>query len=256
MLVFKITLAPILIALVTLAGRKWGPGVAGWLLGFPLNSGPIIFFLLLERGPRFAASAARGSLLGILAWMAFCVTYAFCCNRMSWWWATLAGWLAYFLVAAAFFSVTVGVVWSYVLVIVALLVVLALFPAVPESVEPSGLPREDLWLRMATASLMVLSLTAVAKALGATLSGILTAFPAYTTILAVFTHRHGAGFAARALKGVTAGLFTAATFLMTLSVSLMHLNGTLSFALAIAAALAVQATTLPFVRRTVRLVPG
>lgn len=256
MLVFKITLAPILIALVTLAGRKWGPSVAGWLLGFPLNSGPIIFFLLLERGPRFAASAARGSLLGILAWMAFCLTYAFCCNRMSWWYATLAGWLAYSLIAAALLPVTLGVVWSYALVTLSLVAVLAIFPATPESEKPSSLPGEDLWLRMATASLMLLSLTAVAKVLGATLSGILTAFPAYTTILAVFTHRHGAGLAARAMKGVTAGLFTAATFLMTLSVALMHLKGALSFALAIAAALAVQGTTFLFVHRPVRLVPG
>lgn len=250
MLLFKITLAPILIALVSRAGRKWGPGVAGWLLGLPLNSGPIIFFLLLEQGPPFAAATARGSLLGIMAWMAFCMAYAFCCVRMSWLWATLAGWIAYSLVGAALLHVTVGVVWSYLLVMATLVVALAVFPEIPESHELSSLPHQDLWLRMATASLMVLSLTAVAKALGATRSGILSAFPAYTTILAVFAHRHGAGFALRALKGVTAGLFTAATFLMTLSISLTHLHGVASFALATAAALAVQATTLPFVRRS------
>ena len=93
-LLFKIILAPVLIALVSLAGRKWGPSIAGWLLGLPLNSGPIIFFLLLEQGPRFAADAARASLLGILAWAAFCVTYALCCVKTSWWWSTLIGWAA------------------------------------------------------------------------------------------------------------------------------------------------------------------
>ena len=42
MLLFKIFLAPVLILLVSLAGRKWGHGVSGWLLGLPLGSGPIL----------------------------------------------------------------------------------------------------------------------------------------------------------------------------------------------------------------------
>src|SRR5262249_1867992 len=96
---------------------------------------------------------------------------------------------------------------------------------------------------------MVVTLTGVASMLGPTRSGILTAFPAYTTILAVFSHRHGVAFAVQALKGVTAGLFTAATFLMTLSVSLPHLGGMQSFALATAAALVVQTVSLLFIRR-------
>ena len=76
MLLFKILLAPVLIALVSLAGRKWGPGIAGWLLGIPLNSGPILFFLVLEQGPDFASRTAIGSLLGILAWAAFSMVYS------------------------------------------------------------------------------------------------------------------------------------------------------------------------------------
>ncbi|HKD45027.1 MAG TPA: hypothetical protein VKD24_05170, partial [Candidatus Angelobacter sp.] len=101
MLLFKIILAPVLIALVSLAGRRWGPSVSGWLLGLPLNSGPILLFLLLEQGARFASDAARASLLGTLAWAAFCVVYALCSMRTSWWWSTLAVWIAYSVVAAA-----------------------------------------------------------------------------------------------------------------------------------------------------------
>jgi hypothetical protein len=248
-LLFKITLAPILIALVSLAGRKWGAGVAGWLLGLPLNSGPIIFFLLLEQGPQFASGAARGSLLGILAWAAFCIAYAFCCLRMSWWRCTLAGWLAYFVIAIALLPVSVNAVWAFALVAVALIAMLRMFPQAPRPDEVSTSPPPDLWLRMATASVMVVTLTGVARMLGPTRSGILTAFPAYTTILAVFSHRHGVAFAVQALKGVTAGLFTAATFLMTLSISLPHLGGMQSFALATACALVVQAVSLLFIRR-------
>src|SRR5215472_6578895 len=127
-LFFKITLAPVLIALVSLAGRRWGPSVAGWLLGLPLNSGPILFFLLLEHGPRFASDAARGSLLGILAWAAFCVVYASCCVRMSWWWSTLAGWIGYCVIAAALVPVSLSAIWAFVLVTFVLAAIIITFP--------------------------------------------------------------------------------------------------------------------------------
>jgi hypothetical protein len=248
-LLFKIILAPVLIALVSLAGRKWGPSIAGWLLGLPLNSGPILLFLLLEQGPRFAADAARGSLLGILAWAAFCVAYALCCVKTSWWWSTLIGWAAYFAVGLLLLTVHLGVTWGFVLVTMALIAILLLFPKAPQSDSPSDAPKPDLWLRMATASIMVVTLTGVARILGPTRSGILSAFPAYTTILAVFSHRHGAASAIQTLKGVTVGLYTAAVFLLVLSLSLGRLGGAPSFALASAAGLAVQMVSLVYVRR-------
>jgi|SRR5215472_7799898 len=239
-----------LIALVSLAGRKWGPSVAGWLLGLPLNSGPILLFLFLEQGPRFTAEAARGSLLGILAWAAFCLTYAFCCMKMPWWWSTLTGWIAYCVAAVALLPLKLSVTWAFAFVTVVLAGTLLGFPKAPQPDTVTGdAPPRDLWLRMLTASVMVVTLTGVAKALGPTRSGILSAFPAYTTILAVFSHRHGPAPAVKTLKGVTAGLFTAATFFLALSTSLMRLSGTRSFGLAAAAALLVQAVSLLFIRR-------
>jgi hypothetical protein len=249
-LLLKIVLAPVLIALVSLAGRRWGPGVAGWLLGLPLNSGPILFFLLLEQGPRFAAEATRGSLLGIVAWASFCVTYAFCCLRMPWWWSTLIGWIAYFVIAWALLPLRLTVIWAFVLVTVALCVLWLIFPKAPQPDSSSTQDKQDLWLRMATASVMVLTLTGVASLLGPTRSGILTAFPAYTTILAVFAHRHGAASAIRALKGVTTGLYTAATFFLVLSLCLVRWGNAWSFVWASAAGLAVHAVSLVFVRRS------
>jgi hypothetical protein len=35
-LALKLTLLPLLIYLVTLAGRRWGQAVAGWLSAFPI----------------------------------------------------------------------------------------------------------------------------------------------------------------------------------------------------------------------------
>jgi hypothetical protein len=55
-LALKLVLTPALIGAVSLAGRRWGPGVSGWLVGFPLTSGSVAFFLSLDHGLAFAAA--------------------------------------------------------------------------------------------------------------------------------------------------------------------------------------------------------
>src|SRR5256885_13738533 len=64
LLLAKLLLTPLLIAAVTLAGRRWGPAVGGWLAGLPLTSRPVSVFLALEQGPGVAARAAVGALAG------------------------------------------------------------------------------------------------------------------------------------------------------------------------------------------------
>ena len=50
LLLLKLTLAPGLVAAVTLAGRRWGPRVAGWLGGLPVIVGPILLALAIVTG--------------------------------------------------------------------------------------------------------------------------------------------------------------------------------------------------------------
>ena len=249
MLLFKIIVAPVLIALVSLAGKRWGHGVSGWLLGLPLNSGPILVFMVLQQGHSFASAAAIGSLLGIVAWAAFGFVYALCCPRLAWWASMLAGWAAYGLVALLLLPVHLGVGWSFMLVAAALSTMLLMFPgpAGNDSVSPTR--KYELWLRMLTASVMVVTLTGVAKALGPQRSGILTAFPAYTTILAVFSHQQSAASAMKVMRGVNMGLYTAAVFFLVLSPCLVRMGAVLAFSLALAAALLVQGVSLVFVRK-------
>ena len=63
----KITLVPLLIGAITLAGRRWGPSVAGWLSGLPVVAGPIMYFIAIENGAGFASNALVGMLLGVFA---------------------------------------------------------------------------------------------------------------------------------------------------------------------------------------------
>ncbi|WP_431478872.1 hypothetical protein [Massilia eburnea] len=82
-LALKLFLVPWLIYAVTLAGRRWGPAVAGWLSAFPIVAGPILLAISLEQGAGFAAAAAQGTLLAVLAMIVFSLTYAWASGRMG-----------------------------------------------------------------------------------------------------------------------------------------------------------------------------
>jgi len=253
-LLFKIALAPVLIYAVTLAGRRWGPAVAGWLLGLPLTSFPVLLFLSLEQGPQFASRAARGSLLGLLAWATFNLVYAYACLKLNWWQSTLIGWAAYFAIAAALLPVTITAVWAFLAAIVALAAVLVVFPRVSHSQASPTLGKYYMCIRMASASAMVFLITSIAEALGPTASGLFTTFPTYSTILAVFSHREEEAAAVNILKGVTAGLYTSATFFLVTCLGLLHWHPALSFAVALSSAAPVQAASLLYLRRNAKTI--
>jgi hypothetical protein len=82
--ILKVTLAPCLILLASLAGRRRGPGVGGWVTGLPLTSGPVSLLLALEHGPDFATRAALGTLFGVVSHTVFCVAYSRVAGPVNW----------------------------------------------------------------------------------------------------------------------------------------------------------------------------
>ncbi|HSE05221.1 MAG TPA: hypothetical protein VLK35_13795, partial [Methylomirabilota bacterium] len=94
-LTLKLVLTPALIGAATLAGRRWGQSVGGWLVGLPLTTGPVAFFIALDQGEHFAAAAALGSLAGAAAEAAFCVAYGRLAGRTGWPLAMLAATAAF-----------------------------------------------------------------------------------------------------------------------------------------------------------------
>jgi uncharacterized membrane protein (GlpM family) len=83
-LILKLLLIPGFLLLISLAGKRWGPSVAGWLSGLPVVVGPILFFLAIEQGPAFAAHSAVAALSAMFAMIAFCITYAQVAQRANW----------------------------------------------------------------------------------------------------------------------------------------------------------------------------
>ncbi len=251
LLILKLILVPILIGAVSLAGRRWGPAISGWLVGLPLSSAPITLFLALEQGTAFAARAALGTLMGLISASAFCLAYSRLSRRLGWVGSALGGWIVYFIATALLDRVSLPLVTSFVGVVLVIAAVLVLLPARHVLAGPVVPPWWEIPLRMIAATAMVVTITAVAAALGPRLSGLLTPFPVYTTVLAVFTHAfQGPAAATGLLRGVQAGLFTFATFFFVVAGTLESKGLFGAFGLAGLAALFLHGVSLWFLRRS------
>src|SRR5258708_17555903 len=96
MLAIKLLLTPMLVGVMSLVGRRWGPAVSGWFVGLPLTSGPITLYLALDQGTAFAARAAQGTLLGLISVASFCLAFSWLSLRAGWLGGLLAGWWGFF----------------------------------------------------------------------------------------------------------------------------------------------------------------
>jgi hypothetical protein len=269
-LALKLVLTPLLIGAASLAGRRWGPAVSGWLVGLPLTSGPVAFFLALGLGSRFASAAAAGTLAGTISQCVFCLAYSWLAARYSAGWppAVLGGTVGFAAATIALTSVPLPLAVLFPIVVLALALTLRLLPtgslsgrvgcmlpSAPSSPSPAPAaspPAWDLPARMAAATAIVLALTVAASALGPRLTGLLAPFPVYATILAVFAHRQlGPAAAVRVLSGLLYGLFGFAAFFLVIAALIEHLGIGPAFALAILLDLASQGLSLRFVRNGV-----
>ena len=236
----KLLLVPFLIALVTLAGRRWGPSVAGWLSAFPIVSGPILLAIALEQGAGFAATAAANTLLAVLAILVFSITYARSARRgMPR--AMTAALLAYAAAVVALQAVVLPLWAGFAAVLAGLLVAPLLFGPAPARASSTGKPSNDLPWRMLAGAVLSLSVTYAAAALGPRLSGLFAMFPVMSTVLVGFSHRaSGPGFAVALLRGMINGYVAFAVFCLVLSLLLPARGIGAAFLLATGAALAVQ----------------
>jgi hypothetical protein len=248
LLILKLVLVPTLVAAVTLAARRWGLRVGGVLTALPMVAGPTLGFYAIEQGHAFAASASRATMLGIAASGAFCVAYAWSARRVSWAPSVLAGWGAFACTALAMYGLPdLRGGGELALAVGALLISSRLLPTAPAGEMSITRQRWDLPMRMLVAAGVVVLFTALAALLGARLSGVLTALPVVTMIIAVFTHvQSGAGAIAAYFRGLLRGLHSFALFCAVFSAALGALEWGLlpATAAALAAQLSLQSLVL------------
>jgi hypothetical protein len=252
LLALKLLLVPAFLLALSLAGRRWGPSVAGWLAGLPAVGGPILFFLAYEHGASFAATAATAALAAVFPTICFCLAYAHAALRLPWPGA--------YLCALAAWGAGGWVVTRVPLApLVALAIALATLVAAPRffpraAVKSSNLVTgPEIACRMLAGAALTVGVTAVAGAVGDVWSGVLAVYPLLATVLATFSHaRHGGGQAAALLRALATGLYSFTTFCFVLALLVKPAGIAAAFVAATLAALGVQAATLMALKRVIR----
>jgi hypothetical protein len=254
LIAFKLFITPIFIGCLTLAGRRWGPIASGLLMGLPLTSGPISFILAHQYGLQFASHAAIGNLVGQASVCIFCLTYSLVAQKKRWLISAIAGTSAFVLATLVWniFS------WKLVPAFIVLVLVIALLPRfIPNaaaSINGTIYPKWDLPARMIIATLFVVLLTTFANLLGPQLSGLISPFPVFGVVLAIFTHsQQGSKAVSTMLRGVIMGSGSFACFYLIVGIFLTTIGIAWTYALASCGAIFASAIYYRITRSNLRL---
>jgi hypothetical protein len=244
MLLLKLLLVPALIALITLAGRRWGPAVAGWLAGFPVVAGPILLMIGVEQGPLFAAQGAQSALTAVLANLAFSIGYSWSALRWPWYVCLPVGVLA-FALAGMLLSVVALPLWGAVALTAAGLgMAPRAFPKRQFTAPPARPSPLELPARMLAGAVLTVLVTVFAQRLGPAVSGLFAVFPVMSLVFGIFSHiEWGAAGAIRLLSGMVHGLYAFVVFCPVVAIAVPRLGLWLGFTAALLCALLIQAST-------------
>lgn len=219
-LLIKLFAAPALIGLASLAGRRWGPNIAGLLGGLPLVGAPVVLTLWLSDGAEYAQQVSLTAPVGVWANIVYMLVVGYTSAFWRWYLAIPVGWACY--LAAGLVIDAAGVahsLWLGIGVIPALWIAATHWLPQPESIpHPAHLPRIELAARVAAAAALVLTLTTVSNAVGPSLTGILSGAPVAAVVIPAFTFANaGRDALLLALRGFLTGLMGFVVFFLVLA---------------------------------------
>jgi hypothetical protein len=248
LLTLKLLLTPFLITLATLVGRKWGPGVSGWLIGLPLTSGPVSLILAVQYGTDYALRAAIGTLAGQTSVCIFCLAYSLAAAKLKWQASAGIAILAFLGSTFVWNRFSLPLIATF---FIALLLIGAIFWLIPRREAEYGAmqaPKWDIPARMLLATTFVVLITSYSLLLGPHLSGLLAPFPVFGLVLSTFTHHQLGGEAAvKLLRGVVLGSFGFISFFLVVGLALPALGIVVTYLLATLAAVVVNGVLLKVV---------
>lgn len=245
----KLVLTPSMMYLASAAGRRWGPGVSGWLTGLPLLAGPISVFICIEQGSAFAAHAAGSTLLGMWSSCAFCLAY-YAAGRRGWPAASLSAIVAFTAGTALLNRVEVSPLLGLAGVLAGAALCLGSLRAPRSKSAATSPPAWDMPMRLVIAAAFVLVQTGIAGWLGPQLSGLVIPFPIVVILLTAFAHRqYGVDGAVRVLRGFLVGMYAFAAFFVVLALRLESWGAWVAYPLALAVCVAINGATLWALRK-------
>ncbi len=199
----KITVAPLMVLSVSFLQRSFGERFGGWLLGLPITTGPFIFIIAIQEGITFAGHTTRGVLLGQIALITFCWSYAYAALRRPWLQALAFGTIICLLTGFLVTAVKLPVVMSDLLLIVIWGIAMRWWPRSNFPEQRILLPKWELPVRILVTLSLLISLSALAPHIGAKLAGALSTYPVIASVLGSFNQkRFGPGATIATLRGL------------------------------------------------------
>ena len=235
----RLALVPAVVWLASLAARRWGHTVSGYLGGLPLIGGPITLYLALDHGAQFAAQSAVVTLAAIVGQAAHLTLFTYMGRRARWPVALLAGWTGF---AVAAIGVALLPLTPAIALALAALSLAAALRAIERPQDEASLPAVppvELRLRLAAALVLAIVILAGAQEFGPVVSGVLLSVPVTGSIMPPFTLAlYGRGALARLARGFVAGLTGFSAFFFIVACCAVSLGITKTFVFAVAGALA------------------
>jgi hypothetical protein len=235
----RLALVPAAVWLASLAARRWGHAVSGYLGGLPLIGGPITFYLALDHGAEFAAQSAMFTLAAIVGQAAHLLAFAHSARFGRWAVSLAAGWTSFAVVSVAAAQLPLTPLFALALAVAALAAAWMALPRAHGAPSLPLVPPAELWLRLGAAFALAIGIVLSAEAFGPVVSGVLLSVPVTGSIMPPFTLAlYGPGALARLMRGFVIGLTGFTAFFFTLAAGLAALGIGPAFATAAAAALA------------------
>jgi hypothetical protein len=211
-----VQLAQVMFPLITMGAatvvqRRFGHRAGGVVVGLPLTMASFLLVLLVSDGQAVAGAAARGSMVGQLGVVAFCLVYAHLAHRGSRPAVALPSALAGVGGVAVGLS-AVAVTWvALPITLAAVIAASRALPPPPADVPARRAPWWELPARAAASTAVVVVVAGSAHALGPHLAGVLAAVPVVLAVITPPTHHRDGGAAAEALLHGTLRTLPAAT---------------------------------------------
>jgi hypothetical protein len=241
-LLFKLALVPAAVWLASIAARRWGHAVSGYLGGFPMIGGPITLYLALDHGADFAARSALVTMAAVAGQAGHLLAFSIVGRARGALAGLLAGWLAYASLSSGIGMLPLNPASALAFAAAGLLLAARCLPHPRDTTALPAIPRVELWLRLGAALALAGGILFGAATLGPTVSGILLSMPIAGSIIPPFTLKlYGADALARLQRGFVTGLTGFTAFFLVVAVAVVPLGIVAAFLLATAAALAAVA---------------
>jgi len=226
-LLIRLFASPLAIGLASLAGKRWGPNIAGVLGGLPLVGGPIVAALWITQGSDYVTTLARSAPAGVWSNIVYMLAVGQLSKRWGWKVGIACGWIGY--LGGGLLLNASGLAHSLIVGVAVLpglwLSAVRWLPKPTAVPPPTHLPHSELITRMLAAAALVLSLTAAASWFGPTLTGLFTGAPVAATVIPAFTYvSSGHDGMLLALRGFLTGLmgFTVCFLILGLGIPVLH----------------------------------